>query len=131
MQATMQTSETPDAKGARPMAYTAGQAAKAAGVSTATISRALKRGTISGSKQPDGSWRIEAAELHRVFTPIAKQEQENGEERAMQGEIAALKDALADARNDRDKWREMAERLAIAPPQPMPSRSLWQRLFGK
>jgi len=129
------------------MTYTAGQAAKAAGVSTATISRALKRGTISGSKQPDGSWRIEAAELHRVFPPLAVQEPETpfmqstaiaaqeperaGEVRAMQGELAALRDALADARNDRDKWREMAERLAIAPPQPLPSRSLWQRLIGK
>jgi len=147
MQATMQRGVTPDARGARPLAYTAGQAAKAAGVSTATISRALKRGTISGSKQPDGSWRIEAAELHRIFPPLAAQEPEGAfmqsvaiatqeperadEERARQGELAALRDALADARSDRDKWREMAERLSLAPPQALPSRSLWQRLFGR
>lgn len=149
MQATMQCDVIPDASGERPLAYTAGQAAKAAGVSTATISRALKRGTISGSKQPDGSWRIEAAELHRIFQPLAAQEPERAfmrsaaivtqeperaeEERARQGELAALRDALVDARNDRDKWREMAERLAIAPPQQMqmPSRSLWQRILER
>lgn len=129
------------------MKYTAGQAAKAAGISTATISRALKRGTISGSKQPDGSWQLDPAEVHRVFPPLATQEPETpfmqstaiaaqeperaDERRAMQGELDALKDALADARSERDQWRDMAQRLAIAPPQPLPSRSLWQRLFGR
>ena len=125
------------------MAYTAGQAAKAAGVSTATITRALKKGTISGQKLADGSWRIEPAELHRVFTPLAVQETtplavqdparavQDPDARALQAELSAIKDALADAREERDRWRLMAERLSLAPPQPTEQRSLWQRIFGK
>lgn len=128
------------------MAYTAGEAARSAGISTATVTRALKRGTISGTKGPGGAWQIEPAEFHRVFPPLAAQEpatpftqeraralQEGAtpDERGTQGELAALRDALADARNERDKWREMAERLAIAPPPPQPRRSLWQRLIGR
>lgn len=122
------------------MKYTAGQAAKAAGVSTATISRALKKGTISGDRSPDGTWRIDPAELHRVYPPLAVKGAEpltlqglaTPVESAVQGEIATLREALADAKAERDRWREMAERLALAPPhQPAPRRSLWQRITGQ
>ena len=49
------------------MELTLGQAAEAAGRGKSTIHRALKNGTISGSRRDDGSWRIDPAELHRVF----------------------------------------------------------------
>lgn len=49
------------------MKYTAGQAAQAAGVSTATITRAIKSGKISAVKDQAGAWQIEPVELHRVF----------------------------------------------------------------
>jgi len=49
------------------MKYTAGQAAQAAGVSTATITRAIKSGKISAMKDHGGAWQIEPVELHRVF----------------------------------------------------------------
>lgn len=55
------------------MQYTAGQAAKAVGKNIATITRAIKAGKISASKDDDGAWRIDPAELHRVF-PIAPQD---------------------------------------------------------
>ena len=114
------------------MEYTAGQAAKAAGVSTATISRALKKGTLSGRKGPDGAWRIDPAELHRVY-PMQAQPQADaspGETAALAAQLNAALDALADARSDRDHWRRMAERLALAPPEPE-RRSLWHRLTGR
>ena len=60
------------------MQYTAGQAAKAVGKNIATITRAIKSGKISASKGDDGAWRIEPAELHRVFT-VAAQELQNSE----------------------------------------------------
>ncbi len=60
------------------MQYTAGQAAKAVGKNIATITRAIKAGKISASKGDDGAWRIEPAELHRVFT-VAAQELQNSE----------------------------------------------------
>lgn len=114
------------------MKYTAGQAAKATGVATATITRALKSGKISGQKDESGAWVIDPAELHRVFPPLAQkdhasssmQERETPratherapETSALEREVQTLREALSDAREDRDKWRDMAERLSLAPP---------------
>lgn len=114
------------------MKYTAGQAAKATGVATATITRALKSGRISGQKDDNGAWMIDPAELHRVFPPVSLKEREKTNAKqdetpyerdevslknsGLQLEIQILREALADVREDRDKWRDMAERLSIAPP---------------
>lgn len=114
------------------MKYTAGQAAKAAGVATATITRALKSGKISGRKDESGAWEIDPAELHRVFPPATTQDRESPHMKGMETpsatherppeinflerELSTLRDALADARQERDRWRDMAERLSIAPP---------------
>lgn len=128
------------------MKYTAGQAAKATGVSTATITRALKSGKISGQKDEAGSWSIDPAELHRVFPALNaevlqnKQKQQDATDETPNAKVEAtgasirevelLREALNDLRNDRDRWREMAERLSLAPPQPAQSpperRSFWK-----
>lgn len=125
------------------MKYTAGQAAKATGVATATITRALKSGKISGHKDENGSWAIDPAELHRAFPPVSSKAHENpfmkhvetrpatpertADIRALEREVQTLRDALGDAREDRDKWRDMAERLSLAPPAPQidQPRSWW------
>lgn len=123
------------------MKYTAGQAAKAVGVSTATITRALKSGKISGQKSEDGSWIIDPSELHRVFpllqvkdrdTPNMQTHEtpaEAKENTALSREVQVLREALADAREDRDKWREMAERLALAPPREFKKTNIFRRFF--
>jgi excisionase family DNA binding protein len=49
------------------MAYTLGQAASAASVSKTTIRRAIEKGRLSAIRQPDGSYEIDPAELHRAF----------------------------------------------------------------
>ena len=49
------------------MGYTLGEAAKACGMSKATLSKAVKSGKISATKNADGSFSIEAVELHRVY----------------------------------------------------------------
>jgi len=114
------------------MKYTAGQAAKATGVATATITRALKSGKISGQKDGNGAWMIDPSELHRVFPPVSLKEHEKpfmkqnatlyatdetpSENSALQREIQLLRETLVDVREDRDKWRNMAERLSLAPP---------------
>lgn len=130
------------------MKYTAGQAAKAAGISKATITRSLKSGKISGMKDDSGTWIIDPAELHRVFpavagespeTRIMKQSappEETGETAALERENQMLREALADARQERDRWHQIAERLSIAPPasapdHPKPAAGFWSRLFGK
>ena len=51
------------------MAYTLGEAAKATGISKASISRAINSGRISAIKKEDGSFSIEPVELHRVYPP--------------------------------------------------------------
>lgn len=123
------------------MKYTAGQAAKAAGVSTATITRAIKRGKVSALKDDNGSWQIDPAELHRVFpllTPqdpskdpvqeVATPSQDNDlrlevvrlEERLKAAEaLKAMSDELREAaKQDRDSWRMQAERLTKVLPSP-------------
>jgi hypothetical protein len=77
------------------MQYTAGQAAKAVGKNIATITRAIKSGKISASKGIDGAWRIDAAELHRVF-PIAPQDLRNLQ---MQRDATPTQEAIAGAEN--------------------------------
>lgn len=52
------------------MRYTAGQAAKAAGKSIPTITRAIKRGAISAERTSSGGYLIDPAELHRVFPAV-------------------------------------------------------------
>ena len=54
------------------MQYTAGQAAEATGKNIDTITRAIKSGKVSARKDDSGAWRIEPAELHRVFPLVAQ-----------------------------------------------------------
>jgi hypothetical protein len=128
------------------MQYTAGQAAKAAGVATSTITNALKSGKISGQKDDNGAWRIDPAELHRVFPPKERAQAaiERGAIPAEMGQeriIALLEAQLADVRAERDSWRAQAERLALrlpatvetvpVEPQPARPRPSWiARIFG-
>ena len=125
------------------MKYTAGQAATATGISKATITRALKSGKISGQKDASGAWVIDPSELHRVFPPVAQETHEavavqrtatpdqNNEINALSRELQLLRDALNDAKEDRDRWRDMAERLAIAAPDAKPLQTgFWARIFG-
>jgi hypothetical protein len=133
------------------MKYTAGQAAKAAGVATATITRAIKSGKISAKKDVSGAWEIDASELHRVFPIVAPKgaKSANVQDHAtphetpeippknsgLEREVQVLREALADTREDRDRWRDMAERLALSPPSPAvptpPSPvGFWRRLLG-
>ena len=116
------------------MKLTAGQAAKAAGVSTATITRAIKRGRISAAKDEDGAWQIEPAELHRTFPPVTPQADtqrevqrdvtplQDGEMRVelarMEERLRAAEERCEAAERDRDAWRVQAERLTMALPAP-------------
>lgn len=122
------------------MQYTAGEAAKATGKNIATITRAIKSGKISASKDASGAWRIEPSELHRVFPALAQvlqnsemlqdaipvQEQEAGTAKALQEELAVLRervrsqdqlladraDQIADLRTRLDREGEERRKLA-------------------
>lgn len=128
------------------MVYTLGEAAKATGKSKATISKAIKSGRISASKDDTGAFRIDPSELHRVYPPTPKGEHEEtpketpentpetGDFKALQARLEAAQERLADKdaviadlREDRDKWRQQASAL-LEDKRP---KSFWGSLFKR
>ena len=129
------------------MAYTLGEAAKATGKSKATISKAIKSGRISAVKDESGTFQIDPAELHRVYTLTVSREQRetpenlqantenDGRIRELQARLEAAHERLtdketviADLREDRDKWRQQATALLA---DQRPRLGFWARLVGK
>ena len=49
-----------------------GQAAKETGMDKSTVSRAIKSGKLSATRQDNGGYAIDPAELFRVFAPASK-----------------------------------------------------------
>jgi hypothetical protein len=124
-----------------PMAYTLAAAASATGTNKTTILRAIKSHKISATKDEHGVWRVEPVELHRVYPPVTRSDApadatqryatgENTSDDAIRAALAEsrlsdLKAALEDMRGERDRWRAMAERLAITDQRPALRRSWW------
>jgi len=86
-----------------------------------SILRAIKRGALSGTRNPDGTWLVDPAELARAFPvnaqpalqaahpdPVAAVRLEAAQQR-----IADLERALSDMRAERDDWKTQAQRLAL------------------
>ena len=121
------------------MQYSANQAAEATGKNVATITRAIKSGKLSATKDTSGAWQIDGAELSRVY-PLRTQSLQNltmqnganptqrdklAEDNALREELAALRERdklkdtllenyvaqMADLKEDRDKWRQQATNL--------------------
>ena len=138
------------------MVYTLGAAAKASGKSKSTISKAIKSGRLSALKDEMGVYRIEPAELNRVYpfnvdgnqdrTARTHEEtpEKQGSFRELQARLEAVQERLADKealiadlREDRDRWRQQAtalladQRAAPSPDQPpvQRPRGFWKRLF--
>jgi hypothetical protein len=99
------------------------QAARAAGVSRATIYRAIKQGRLSQVHDTDGSMHIDASELLRVF-PDADLERAREHVRESDtgtnghalehdeiGELAALRDLVRELRDDKHHLRQEREQL--------------------
>jgi hypothetical protein len=111
------------------------EAATAVGMVKSSILRAIKSGRISGTRDDLGQWRIEPAELFRVFEPVAASTDGNGASArpatvdsgalaeaqlrtaGLAVEVGMLREQLADARRDRDAWRDQAQRLALPKPE--------------
>jgi excisionase family DNA binding protein len=137
---------------------TLGEAARHCRVSKGTISKAIKTGKLSATRREDGSWSIDGAELARYVEVNGHRFKETGDpdrpetgptgtsrpvcavelvEVRARAELAEarlrdLQAALADMREQRDKWQDQAARLAL--PQPIggnreipPKRSWWWR----
>jgi excisionase family DNA binding protein len=104
---------------------TLGQAARQCGVSKGTLSKAISTGKLSATRNEDSSWSIDAAELaryveanrHRFRSETFKPERPETDQ-ATDALVAELRGVIADLRQDRDHWREQAQRLALLAPKP-------------
>lgn len=130
------------------MAYSLATAAEAAKVSKPTVFRWIKAGKISAVKADDGTYRIEPAELHRYLdsvkeTPAPVTQQSTTtikvagpeilpELIALRTEVDKLKALLeaekqrsAEIREDRDRWVDQAQRLALPLPETNRNAGWW------
>jgi excisionase family DNA binding protein len=114
-----------------------GQAARLTGLGKTTLARAIRAGRLSATRNETGGYSIDAAELARVY-PFPTRTEATGAtddvtatvkttSAALTAEVAALREMLAmmreqvaDAREERDRWRDQAQRLALTPPKPEP-----------
>lgn len=122
------------------MSYTLGQAAIAVNKSKSTISKAIKNGVISAERQPNGSFKIDPSELHRVFPANNINEQSQTLDRTqkdtletlvkvaqLEAKLEASEKRVDDLEKDRDVWRQQATALLNAP---RPTGFI-QRIFGR
>lgn len=152
------------------------EAAELIGRSKSAVLKAIKEGRISATKSASGSWHIEPVELFRAYpdcVPSGAQlprtsalEVPNVPPSGAQVEMEHLRDLLiraekreADLIEERNAWREQAQRLALSdqrpmsersppdvlpqplgeaqitepdpPPQPQPENGFWSRLLGR
>lgn len=120
------------------VAYTLGQAARAADVSKTTIQRAIKSGRLSASRQEDGSYVIDPAELHRVFPSDGHADSEmaslvtpsgTGELRVeiemLRERLAEKDDVIGDLRRRLDAEAEERRRLTALLTDQRPARRRW------
>jgi hypothetical protein len=100
---------------------TLAQTAAMTGMARSSILRAIKRGALSGTRQDDGTWLVDPAELARAFPVNAQAPLQRAHSdpvaavklEAAQQRIADLERALADMRVERDDWKIQAQRLAL------------------
>jgi hypothetical protein len=95
------------------MSHSLSQAAKATGRSKATIHRAIQSHKISAERDEAGSWRIDPAELHRVFPPVSAEPVQSGSLRQSETAdgTADLRHRLAELQQERE--RERADKDAV------------------
>jgi excisionase family DNA binding protein len=99
-----------------PLYFTLGEAARTAGVSKPTLSKAVKEGRLSAEKQLDGSYRIQPAELFRVYPPETAKNRLEGTgfdatetpdaNPLISQEVAQLREQLAILGGERERERE-------------------------
>jgi len=134
------------------MGITLGQSAKLVGRSKTALTRAIKAGKLSATRNDDGSYTVDIAELSRVYeiaaaTPETSTVDGQRAHRSTptdtprdsldyatraavaEAELTALKLLLDEIRQSRDDWKNQAQQLALTGPAPQ-QRSLWRRLVA-
>lgn len=107
------------------MSISLSEAATAVGMYKSSVLRAIKAGKISATKDEHGEWRIEPAELHRVYPPVAESEAKNGATRqdataTLQAQITGLREVgellrqqLDATRVECDRWKAQADKWQL------------------
>lgn len=131
------------------MTLTLRQAADKCGKSRSTIHRALKSGKLSGSRDDDGTWSIDAAELARVFPwDVREHDQRDATEQGrdssavfmvkiemLEQQLEREQSTIEDLRKRLDRSEERVFLLS-APAHPpsvqntAPQKGLWKRVRG-
>lgn len=133
------------------MIVTLGQAAKMANRSKTALTKAIKAGRLSATRNQDGSYSVDVAELSRVFqivsgepesvtltskgvrhsTPSGGQVTDQVDPTVAlaraEAELKVLRELLDEVKTSRDQWQEQAQRLALTGPN---RPSLWRRIIG-
>lgn len=131
------------------------QAANQVGMTKVGLYKAIKKGTISGQKNDQGQWEVDASELFRVYKPVntvsaeklvevsdskpidnsGLQEQIN----LLREQVSDLREQLSRAHEDKDKiLKMMDEQISTmrllsdqrAEKTVEEGKGLWKRLFG-
>ena len=107
---------------------TLGEAARLPGLGKTTLARAIELARVYPFPAPTVAADTTVTATDPIATPIS-----TGATVALEAQIAGLREVgellrrqLDDVREDRDRWRGQAERLALT--RPPPSRSWWRRL---
>src|SRR5699024_7092853 len=113
------------------MKLSASEAAKRTGKSVPTITRAIRSGKVSAERTYSGGYLIDPSELFRVFPAVTSTNDQTlsklgvetplvtlDETRSLQDKVSSLEASLAEAKAERDEWRDQAKRLAMALPAP-------------
>ena len=100
---------------------TLAEAAKETGLTKPAIFKSIQKGRVSATKDDKGQWRIDPAELFRVYPPAAKKaitETQTGnlevtEKRLLdkESEIEHFRAQVGDLRTERERWRTQAEQI--------------------
>lgn len=111
-----------------PMGITLLEAARRTGRDKSTLRRQIRSGKLSATRDHNGTWLIEVAELERLH-PLRPEADTTAAPRdaAPDALVAELRAVIADLRADRDHWRDQAQRLALPAPKPV-EKSWWRWL---
>lgn len=128
---------------------TLGQAAKAAGVSKTTISKAVAKGRLSAGRSDTGAYQIDPAELFRVYPAASQADGEGGQDKTpgspaqvtpdvlienatLKAEIEGLRSMVQqlreqsdDLKEQRDNWADQAKATQRLLADMRPARRGW------
>lgn len=141
--------------------HTISEAARLTGKARSTLHRHIKSGRLSKGEDDDGMPVIDTSELQRVYGPLQLQHssgtvaitqyetpQTDSQNSSLQAEVEALRQekverlefaleearqAVEDARNERDDWKAQAQRL-LSDQRPVAGggsiKDIWKRMVG-